>query len=282
MNRITQDPSKVGKAMRTIALRLTGTAASAEELESEGEDTKGMIQNVSKLRDVIKQATKVDSNNNKGIDILNDVGAYKSTYDILLEIAEIYDEIIAKDEQYGTKQANLLLETIAGKNRASIAASILQSPEMLKEAYAEAIDAEGSAAIENEKYIDSIEGHLVKLKNAWEELWADTFTRELINNIIDLGTKILEIVDDLGLVQTALIAIAGLDVIKWMTVANKEDSFFGSFINSLLHFKKSGGIKGILGGGLEEAAGEAIKGATGGSIRRGFKRSRRGICGQRC
>ena len=267
MNRITQDPSKVGKAMRTIALRLTGTAASAEELESEGEDTKGMIQNVSKLRDVIKQATKVDSNNNKGIDILNDVGAYKSTYDILLEIAEIYDEIIAKDEQYGTKQANLLLETIAGKNRASIAASILQSPEMLKEAYAEAIDAEGSAAIENEKYIDSIEGHLVKLKNAWEELWADTFTRELINNIIDLGTKILEIVDDLGLVQTALIAIAGLDVIKWMTVANKEDSFFGSFINSLLHFKKSGGIKGILGGGLEEAAGEAIKGATGETIK---------------
>ena len=109
-NRITQDPSKVGKAMRTIALRLTGTEASAEELEADGEEVEGMIKNVSKLRDVIMQATKVDSNNNKGIDILNDVGAYKSTYDILLEIAEIYDEIVEKDKQYGTKQANLLLE----------------------------------------------------------------------------------------------------------------------------------------------------------------------------
>ena len=58
------------------------------------------------------------------------------------------------------------------KNRASIAASLLQSPEMLKEAYAEATDAEGSAAIENEKYMDSVEGHLVRLKNAWEELSA--------------------------------------------------------------------------------------------------------------
>ena len=114
-NRITQDPSKVGKAMRTIALRLTGTKASAEELEADGEEIEGMIQNVSKLRDVVMQATKVDSNNNKGIDILNDVGAYKSTYDILLEIAEIYDEIVEKDKQYGTKQANLLLETIAGR-----------------------------------------------------------------------------------------------------------------------------------------------------------------------
>ena len=114
-NRITQDPSKVGKAMRTIALRLTGTEASAEELEADGEEVEGMIKNVSKLRDVIMQATKVDSNNNKGIDILNDVGAYKSTYDILLEIAEIYDEIVEKDKQYGTKQANLLLETIAGR-----------------------------------------------------------------------------------------------------------------------------------------------------------------------
>ena len=114
-NRITQDPSKVGKAMRTIALRLTGTEASAEELEADGEEVEGMIKNVSKLREVVMQATKVDSNNNKGIDILNDVGAYKSTYDILLEIAEIYDEIVEKDKQYGTKQANLLLETIAGR-----------------------------------------------------------------------------------------------------------------------------------------------------------------------
>ena len=48
------------------------------------------------------------------------------------------------------------------KNRASIAASILQSPQMLKDAYAEATDAEVSVAIENEKYMDSVEGHLVK------------------------------------------------------------------------------------------------------------------------
>ena len=249
--------------MRTIALRLTGTEASAEELEADGEEVEGMIKNVSKLRDVIMQATKVDSNNNKGIDILNDVGAYKSTYDILLEIAEIYDEIVEKDKQYGTKQANLLLETIAGKNRASIAASILQSPQMLKEAYAEATDAEGSAAIENEKYMNSVEGHLVKLKNAWEELWANVSTREFVNGVIDLGTGLLEIVNHLGLIRSTLVALGTLDIVKWMIMGSdgKKASLFGGLVNSLHQFHTGGGIKGLLSGGLAGTTETVVKGA---------------------
>lgn len=150
------------------------------------------------------------------------------------------------------------------KNRASIAASILQSPEMLKEAYAEATDAEGSAAIENEKYMDSVEGHLVKLKNAWEELWANVSTREFVNGVIDLGTGILEIVNNLGLVKSALLAIGALDIIKWMTSNSdgKKGSLFNGFINSLRQFNTKGGIKGLLSGGVEGA----VKGSTGAVI----------------
>lgn len=149
------------------------------------------------------------------------------------------------------------------KNRASIAASILQSPEMLKEAYAEATDAEGSAAIENEKYMDSIEGHLVKLKNAWEELWANVSTREFVNGVIDLGTGILEIVNNLGLVKSTLLAIGALDIVKWMIMGSggKKSSLFGGLVNSLLQFNTKGGIKGLLSGGLEGATETAIKGA---------------------
>lgn len=196
--------------MRTIALRLTGTEASKAELEEDGEEIEGMITNVSKLRDVIMQATKVESNNFKGFDILKDNGAYKSTYEILLGIADIYQEIVENDEKYGTKGANLLLETIAGKNRASIAASILQSPQMLKDAYAEAIDAEGSAEIENAKFISSISGHLEKLKNAWQEVWANALNRETINFFLDLGTAILKVVSNLGLIPSILLLGGGV------------------------------------------------------------------------
>ena len=134
---------------------------------------------------------------------------------------------------------------------------------MLKDAYAEATDAEGSAAIENEKYMDSVEGHLVKLKNAWEELWANVSTREFVNGVIDLGTGILEIVNNLGLVKSALLAIGALDIIKWMIMGSggKKASLFGGFANSLLQFNTKGGIKGLLTGGFEGATETAIKGA---------------------
>lgn len=134
---------------------------------------------------------------------------------------------------------------------------------MLKEAYAEATDAEGSAAIENEKYMDSVEGHLVKLKNAWEELWANVSTREFVNGVIDLGTGLLEIVNNLGLIRSAFLAIGALDIVKWMFMGSggKKASLFGGLVNSLLQFNTKGGIKGLLTGGLEGATETAIKGA---------------------
>ena len=149
------------------------------------------------------------------------------------------------------------------KNRASIAASILQSPEMLKEAYAEATDAEGSAAIENEKYMNSVEGHLVKLKNAWEELWANVSTREFVNGIIDLGTGLLEIVNHLGLIRSTLVALGTLDIVKWMIMGSggKKASLFGGFVNSLRQFHTGGGIKGLLSGGLAGTTETVVKGA---------------------
>lgn len=136
---------------------------------------------------------------------------------------------------------------------------------MLKEAYAEATDAEGSAAIENEKYMDSVEGHLIKLKNAWEELWANASTREFVNGVIDLGTGILEIVNKLGLVKTALLAIAGLDIVKWFIIGStgfgKNNSIFGGFINSLRKFNS---------GGINSESDNANKGRTIANIIRGF------------
>ena len=68
-NLITQDASKTGKGIRTIALRLTGTKEAAEELEEMGEDTSDMIMSQSKMRELIMNATKVASNDYKGFDI---------------------------------------------------------------------------------------------------------------------------------------------------------------------------------------------------------------------
>ena len=201
-NAVVQDATKVGTGMRTIALRLTGTKSAKEELEEMGEETENVITTQSKLRDVIKEATAVASNEYKGFDILDDNGNYKSTYEIMLGIAEVYDEILETDKKFGRNNANLLLENVAGKVRANIAASIFQNPELLKEAYASSQSADNSAMRENEKYMQSISGHLAQLKNAWQEVWANAANRDVINFFIDLGTAVLKFVNTIGVLPT--------------------------------------------------------------------------------
>lgn len=209
------------KGIRTIALRLTGTKEAAEELEEMGEDTSDMIMSQSKMRDLIMNATKVASNDYKGFDIQDELGRYKSTYEIMLGLSQIWDEIQQADFKTGDNRQNLLLESIAGKNRASIAASILQNPEILQSVYEDSsTKAAGSAIKENEKVLASITGHLAQLKNAWQEMWASASNRETINFFIDFAKGIIEAVNSVGILKAALIATFGGIALKGLTSSN--------------------------------------------------------------
>ena len=214
-NAITQDPSKVGAGLRTISLRLVGTEAAKQELSDLGEETDGMITTVSKLRDTIMDATKAASADGKGFDILDSNGNYKSTYEIMQGLADLYDDIVKKDKELGTNNLNLILETIAGKNRSNIAASILQNGDMLRSVYEDAQNSEGSAEQELNSYLDSIDGKIAQLENRAQEFWFKLIDSETIKNGIDLLTTLVkgatDFVDTVGLLPTILTGIgAGL------------------------------------------------------------------------
>lgn len=211
-NAITQDPSKVGAGLRTISLRLVGTEEAKQELSDLGEETDGMITTVSKLRDTIMDATKAASSDGKGFDILDSNGNYKSTYEIMQGLADLYDNIVKKDKELGTNNLNLLLETIAGKNRANIAASILQNEDMLRSVYEDAQNSEGSAEKELNSYLDSIDGKMAQLENRAQEFWFKVIDSETIKNGIDLLSTLLkgatDFVDTVGLLPTILTGVA--------------------------------------------------------------------------
>lgn len=210
-NAITQDPSKVGAGLRTISLRLVGTEEAKQELSDLGEETDGMITTVSKLRDTIMDATKAASSDGKGFDILDSNGNYKSTYEIMQGLADLYDNIVKKDKELGTNNLNLLLETIAGKNRSNIAASILQNGDMLRSVYEDAQNSEGSAEKELNSYLDSIDGKMAQLENRAQEFWFKVIDSETIKNGIDLLSTLLkgatDFVDTVGLLPTILTGI---------------------------------------------------------------------------
>lgn len=196
-NKVVQDPNSVGAALRTISLRLRGTSAS--DLENEGEDTTGAITSKSKLRGKIKSLS--------GVDILTDTGAYKSTYQILLEISKVWKDMSDIDQA-------ALLEIIAGKTRSNTAAAILSNQLDLENAYVDALNAEGSALAENEKYLNSIQGKLDQFTNAVQTMWKNTLDDDVIKGFVSFGTIIVQIIDKIGLLTTALITLGAVSMIK--------------------------------------------------------------------
>lgn len=208
-NAVVQDPTSVGAGLRTIALRLTGTKEGAQSLQDSGEDIDGMITTVSKLRDTIKSATAVASNGFKGFDIFDKNGNYKSTYENLLGISQVYKEIVETDAKTGSNNKNLLLETIAGKNRANIAASILENPSLLEKAYKSSkYDSKDSAQQELDRYLDSIDGRLTKLQNHADKFWNAFLNTGSVKNGISLidgfVNRVTTLVSKFGALPTIL------------------------------------------------------------------------------
>jgi len=127
-NAITQDISKTAAGVRTITLRIAGTKEAKEELEELGEDVSDFeVMTESKVDAKVRKFTAT-AKNPQGVSVLDSNGRLRDTYDILLDIAEVYEDIVAKDNELGTNTSNALLELLAGKTRSNILASILQNP----------------------------------------------------------------------------------------------------------------------------------------------------------
>lgn len=186
-NKVIQDPNSVGSALRTISLRLRGT--SVKVLEQMGEETDNVVESTSKLQEKIKALT--------GVNILTDTGAYKSTYDILKEIGAVWQNLDSLDQ-------SAALELLAGKNRANTLSAILNNTKDLEAAYESAMQAEGSALKENETYMNSIQGRIDQFNNSTQTMWMNFMNSDVLKFFIDLATKIINLVDDVGLLNVAI------------------------------------------------------------------------------
>ena len=217
-NRVVQDPDSVGAGIRTISLRITGTEAAKEELVSLGEDVDDfVVSTTSKLNEQVKDLTKTVGKD--GISLLDDNGNYRSTYEILQDIADVWEKIAEEDLKTGQNRQNALLELLAGKNRSNILASILQSPDVLRDAYQSSVnDSVGSAEKELNSHLDSIEGKIAQFKNEVQEFWHKLLDSEFIKDAIDFGTWLMDllgnIVENLGTVGTLMATLGAGKAVK--------------------------------------------------------------------
>lgn len=188
---VTQNADKAGSALKILSMRLRGTEA--KDLEELGEDTDGLISNTGKLRDTIQDLSNVD--------IMTDNGDFKSTYEIMDGVYEEWKEMRDTDKAS-------LLETIAGKNRASEVAALLNNWEQVRSAMQAATDAEGTASAENEKYMQSLQGHLDTLTAAWQALSNSFLSSDFLSGSLEGLTSFLSgldaVINKVGVLPTLI------------------------------------------------------------------------------
>lgn len=179
MNTVIQNPETVGTALKTLTMYLRAAKVEAQEA---GEDTEGMANSVSELQKNILTLT------NGKVDIMADANNFKSTYQIMKEISEVWGSMAEVDQA-------ALLKLIAGKRNANVVTSLITNFKDAEEAMKVASEATGSATAENEKYLDSIEGRKAKLKATFESISSDVFESDFLKGIITSLTTILDLAD---------------------------------------------------------------------------------------
>lgn len=138
-------------------------------------------------------------------------------------------------------------------------AALLQQPDILKNAYEDAQNAEGSAWRENEKYLNSIQGRIDLFTNSVQTMWSNAINDDVVKWFIDFGKTLVDLVNDIGLIRTAFIALGTylnmkylkIDFSKFFNVGNikKIPSILKSVTQSVKQFAtewKTIGTKGVL------------------------------------
>lgn len=181
-NEVVQSPSEVGNMWKTVSMRIRSTK---QELEEAGEDTDGMVESTSELRELVKGLT--------GFDIMADEAGtqFKDIYDIVVGIGEAWNNLTDTD------QAGLL-EALAGKRQGNALAAALNNIETIKEVYNTAeFDSEGSAMKEQEKYAESLQFKLEALKATAQEFANVTLDSDFLKGIVDTAQILLNLLTKL-------------------------------------------------------------------------------------
>lgn len=197
-----QDPERVGNMWKTVSARLRGAES---ELTDMGEDTDGMVESTSKLREIIKGMT--------GFDIMADKAGtqFKDIYDIVVGIGEKWQDLNDIDRAS-------LLEKLAGKNQSNALAAALNNVQTIKDAYQTAENSTGSAMQEQSRYEQSIQYSIDRIKASAQQLAATSFKSSFLKGLVDTGNAgvevITKLIDKVGILGTALGGVGIFSFIK--------------------------------------------------------------------
>lgn len=158
-NTTIQDPKVVGTALKTISMRIRG-------VDEEGQKIIGLIPEMEKYF------------NRFGSSVMEDADTFKSTYDIMQELADNWEHLT------DVQQAQIT-ELIGGKRQGSIVSAMIENWADATGSYEHALNSAGSAQQEFNKYTDSYQYKINRLKASTEDFWNTFYDSNAVKTAID-------------------------------------------------------------------------------------------------
>lgn len=156
--------------------------AAKTDAENAGIEVDGMANSASELRAELKSLT--------GVDIMIDNKNFKSTYQIMKELSEVWGSLS------DVTQANVT-EMIGGKRNSNAVSAILNNFSVAESTMESAANSANVAWAENEIYLDSIQGKISQLDAAFQSLSTHILDSEVPKFFISVATAITKGVDAL-------------------------------------------------------------------------------------
>lgn len=176
-NAVIQDADSVGTVLKTLSMYLR---ASKTDAEAAGIEVDGMADSVSKLRSELLSLT--------GVDVMADNKNFKSTYQIMKELSEVWGSLS------DVTQANVT-EKLAGKRNANAVYAILSNFDVAESAMESAANSANVAWEENDEWLDSIQGRLNQLDASFQALSTDVLDSGLVKTVVSLATGLTKAAD---------------------------------------------------------------------------------------
>lgn len=176
-NAIIQNPTKVGNALKTVAMRLRGISEEGEVVEELGSKLQVTFERINKEYNLMGE---------EALNILEDDGkTFKSTYEIFAEVESVWARL-------SDLERSNLTEIMGGKQQGNVVAAIIQNWDDAERAAKTAANSSGSAMQEFSAYMDGFEYKIGQLKNALEQFWTTVIDDDAVKMLIDMLTSLVD------------------------------------------------------------------------------------------
>jgi TP901 family phage tail tape measure protein len=182
-----QNIEKVSSGLITISTRLRKVGESTE-------DVNGLMV---KLDETFMKYT------NNAVRIEDANGGLRSTYDILFDLAQVWDTLDDKSQAY-------LGFLASGLRQTPVLNSVMSNLKNTVGATATAMESAGSAQEEFEKVMESLQGKLDKLGATWSRISTDFISSDFLKGLLAIADGSSKVIETLGLMNVVLLSLSVL------------------------------------------------------------------------